>query len=159
MERKLAGGSQAPSRTHNETRCTGLQESAETHYLRQSHGHCIRRPQSPNNRTTLTSPPPSVPATPPTSPPPPACQLPSDRAPPFSFEKPTCDARMFSWTLQQFHHRLRIPLAVVQQVLPCPVPLLRWNLARHEQQPCDLDAGHHPVHDDDVVVREVAPPG
>src|SRR5205809_392978 len=57
--------------------------------------------------------------------------------------------------LQQLHHRPRIPFAVIEQGLPHAVVLVARDLPRDEQQPGDLHARHAPVHDHEVVVRQL----
>src|SRR6266550_4679801 len=63
------------------------------------------------------------------------------------------------WLLPQpfehFHHRPRIPLAVVEQILPHSGPLFRRNLARHKEEPSDFDARHEPVDAHEIVVSQL----
>ena len=60
-----------------------------------------------------------------------------------------------SQSLEQLHHRPRVPFAVVQQVLAHPVVLFRRNLARHKEEPSDFYARHQPVLDHEIVVDQL----
>ncbi len=44
------------------------------------------------------------------------------------------DLSQFPQPFQHLHHRPRVPLAVVQQILPHTVVLLTRNLARHKEE-------------------------
>src|SRR5205823_620377 len=61
--------------------------------------------------------------------------------------------------LHQLHHRPRVALAVVEQVLAHAIALVPRNLVRHEQQPGDLYTRHPAVHDHEIVVGQLGHEG
>src|ERR1043166_7570786 len=71
-----------------------------------------------------------------------------------ALRKPSTESEL-PQSLEQLHHRPRVPLTIRKQVLTNARPLIERNLLRHEQESRDLHARYEPVHDHEIGVRQL----